>query len=199
MIEFQMRKLLLLTTFFLASPIFVVFSALYFMFLTYQKTPMHFLYSASSQRQKVAYAAVSTTQSIIPQEIIHLDARVEIVRQFFAKYNSPLEPFAKQIVNAADAYGLDYRLVPSIAMQESNLCQKIPKDSYNCWGFGIYDKKIKRFNNYPEAIDMVTKTLSSHYKDKLGLQTPSEIMTVYTPSNNGAWAYAVSHFMDQLQ
>jgi hypothetical protein len=54
------------------------------------------------------------------------------------------------------------------------------------------------FDNYGQAIDTVTKTLAIDYKDK-GLQTPEEIMSKYTPSNTGAWAASVSHFMRQLQ
>ncbi|MBI2613375.1 MAG: glucosaminidase domain-containing protein [Candidatus Levybacteria bacterium] len=130
--------------------------------------------------------------------IFFKDARIEIVRQFFEKYKSPLVPFAENIVEDADKYGLDYKLLPAIAMQESNLCQKIITDSYNCWGFGIYGKKVTRFESYPEAIDTVTRTLVNNYVAG-GLTTPQEIMKKYTPSNNGSWAYSVSYFMNLLQ
>jgi hypothetical protein len=98
----------------------------------------------------------------------------------------------------ADKYSLDFRLIPSIAMQESNLCKKIPAESYNCWGFGIYGSKVTKFSNYPEAIETVTRTLALKYKEK-GLVTPEEIMSMYTPSSNGSWAHGVNHFMQQLQ
>ena len=112
-------------------------------------------------------------------------------------YNSPLEQFAPDIVRTADKYGLDYRLLSSIAMQESNLCKKIIKDSYNCWGFGIYGTKVTRFQSYPEAIETVSKTLAKEYKNK-GFETPEQIMKKYTPSSNGSWARGVNHFMNQL-
>jgi len=121
-----------------------------------------------------------------------------MVRQFFAKYKSPLEPYAKNIVDDADKYTLDFRLLPAIAMQESNLCQKIITDSHNCWGFGIYGKTVTKFESYPEAIDTVTKTLANNYVAG-GLNTPDEIMRKYTPSNTGAWADSVNYFMAQLQ
>ena len=106
-------------------------------------------------------------------------------------------PFATDVIESADKYGLDYRLIPSIAMQESNLCKKIIKDSYNCWGFGIYGKKVTKFDNYKTAIETVTKTLAKQYKAN-GLETPDEIMKRYTPSSNGSWANGVNHFMNQL-
>lgn len=126
------------------------------------------------------------------------DGRVEKIRQFLQKYRSPLEPYAQDIINAAEEYGLDYRLVPAIAMQESNLCLKIPEESNNCWGFGIYGGKIHKFVDYKEGIYSVSKTLGIIYKDK-GLVTPEQIMTRWTPSSNGSWAFSVNHFMDKLK
>lgn len=126
------------------------------------------------------------------------DARTEMVRQFFAKYKSPLEPFAKEVISSADTYNLDFRLIPAIAMQESNLCSKIPIDSHNCWGFGIYGGKVTKFENFPTAIETVTRTLARNYKAK-GLETPEQIMKKYTPSSNGSWARGVNHFMEVLQ
>ena len=148
---------------------------------------------------KVAYAALppsseSTHLTVVDQQ----NSRVEIVRQFFEKYDSPLEPYAQDIIDAAEMYGLDYRLVPAIAMQESNLCKKIPNGSNNCWGFGIYGGKVHSFTDYKEGIYAVSKTLAIKYKDR-GLVTPDQIMKVWTPSSNGSWAFSVNHFMDQLK
>ena len=113
------------------------------------------------------------------------------------RYKSDLLPYAQNIVDAADKYDLDYRLIPAIAMQESNLCKKAPKDSHNCWGFAIYGKKVLKFDNYTDAINTVTKTLAIQYKGQ-GLETPEQIMTKYTPGSNGSWAKSVNYFMDQL-
>ncbi|MDO8570528.1 MAG: hypothetical protein Q7R97_03000, partial [Candidatus Daviesbacteria bacterium] len=90
------------------------------------------------------------------------------------------------------------KLLPAIGMQESNLCLKTPAGSNNCWGFGIYGGTVKTFANYEEAIDTVTRGLAQNYIAR-GLDTPEEIMKVYTPSNTGAWAASVTHFMEQLQ
>ena len=190
-----MKKVLLLTGFFTLTPILLTFCILYFSFLTFEKKgPLSFL----TKQTSVSYTALPGNQNVLGDSIAPQDARIAVVADFFKKYNSDLLPYAQNVVEDADRYGLDYRLIPAIAMQESNLCKKAPKDSYNCWGFGIYGKKITKFANYPEAIDTVTKTLAREYKNK-GLETPQEIMSKYTPSNNGAWANSVSLFMNQLQ
>ena len=75
----------------------------------------------------VAFAALPLSENaMLEDQITQQDARVEIVRQFFERYKSPLEPHAQTVVETADAYGLDFRLIPAIAMQESNLCKKAP-------------------------------------------------------------------------
>lgn len=146
---------------------------------------------------KVAYAAVPKDNQAILLTANDKDARIVAVKNFFSYYKSSLTPYADEIVKAADKYGLDYALLPAIAMQESTLCKKAPKNSFNCWGFGIYGKKVTRFSNYKEAIDTVTKTLATKYKDQ-GLVTPDQIMTKYTPGSDGSWAKSVSIRMEQL-
>ncbi|MBI4089699.1 MAG: glucosaminidase domain-containing protein [Candidatus Levybacteria bacterium] len=192
-----MKKLLLLTFFFTFTPVLIFVSILYALFLSYNYRLHNGLF-AQNTNHKIAFAALPSAENVLGDEIIFKDARIEIVRQFFQKYKSPLEPFASNVIEAADKYSLDFRLLPAIAMQESNLCRKIIKNSYNCWGFGIYGKKITRFESYAEAIDTVTKTLVKNYKT-LGLETPEEIMGKYTPSNNGSWANSVNYFMSMLQ
>lgn len=188
-----MKKVFLPVIFFLSTPLALVF-CLSLLFSLYSGT--HGLASVDN-RPRVAYAAIPAASGTLKINIYAQDARRTAVASFFKRYNSDLLPYAQDVVNAADKYGLDYRLIPAIAMQESNLCKKAPKDSYNCWGFGIYGGKITKFENYTQAIDTVTKTLASQYKAK-GLATPEEIMSKYTPSSNGSWAASVNMFMDQL-
>lgn len=193
-----MRKFLLLSTFSLIAPFVFFLSLIYFLFLSYQRTPEVYYPSSISSQRSVSYAALPTNENTMVATIQQKDARTEILSQFFTKYSSPLEPYAEYTVKMADKYGLDFRLIPSIAMQESNLCKKIPENSHNCWGFGIYGGKVTRFSGYEEAISTVSKTLSLKYKDK-GLVEPHEIMTKYTPSSNGSWANGVTFFMDELE
>lgn len=127
------------------------------------------------------------------------DARVANLKRFFRRYNSPLYEHAELVVQTADKYGMDYRLLPAIAMQESGLCRVIPHNSYNCWGWGIYGNKVTRFSSYPEAIDTVSRGLKKYYIDN-GLVTAAQIMTKYNPSSpNGSWARSVQSFIESLE
>jgi len=126
------------------------------------------------------------------------DARPELIRQYLAEYNSPLEDYALLIVETADKYGLDYRLLTAIGQQESNLCDKIPGNSHNCWGWGIHSAGTLMFDSYEEAIEIVSKGIKEAYIDK-GYVSPEEIMSKYTPLSNGSWAFGVNKFMGDLE
>jgi hypothetical protein len=191
-----MKKVALVATSFLLTPIVLIFCILYFSFLSFGQNHSGITQS-STPDPDLAFAALPGSENVVEGKVIGDDARIETIRTFFHKYDSELEPYAQEVVIAADKYGLDFKLIPAIAMQESNLCKKAPKQSNNCWGFGIYGKKVTKFDSYADAIDTVTKTLAYEYKAK-GLETPEEIMKKYTPSNNGAWADSVTHFMNQL-
>ena len=178
-----MKKFLLSILFFTTTPLVLFLSIVFLSYFSFQsgKTSL-FGYPHNS----VAFAALPTADFQLEDQILSKDARVESLRAFLKKHNSPLEDHSEEFVDSAEKYSLDYRLLPAIAMQESNLCKKTPKGSNNCWGFGIYGKKVTKFPNYEEAIDTVSKTLAENYHS-IGLTTPEEIMTKYTPSNNGEW------------
>lgn len=139
-----------------------------------------------------------TTNKEIKTDIVLGDGRVANLKNFFRKYNSPLYDYAEFIVEVSDKYRFDYRLLPAIAMQESNLCKYIPKDSHNCWGWGIYGDNVIKFNSYKEAIETVARGIRKNYLDK-GLITASKIMEKYTPSSKGSWAHGVNTFLRLLE
>jgi len=126
------------------------------------------------------------------------DGRVANLKSFFRKFGSPLYDYADKIVSESDKYGFDYRLLPAIAMQESNLCRAIPDDSHNCWGWGIYTGTVTKFDTYDAAIEAVSKGLRTNYLDK-GLLTASAIMQKYAPSSNGSWQHGVNTFLRILE
>lgn len=190
-----MRKLTLLISFLTVAPLFIILST-YFL-LNIRGNNSSIISKKDSDIKAPVYAALPSVQDEFTTEIEQADIRVDKVKQFLTRYNSPLTPFAQNIVSSADSNDIDYRLVPAIGMQESNLCAKVPKNSYNCWGFGVYGNKVKRFENYGQAIEAVTKTLAQNYVAG-GLDTVEEIMKKYTPSNDGAWAKSVNFFMNQL-
>lgn len=126
------------------------------------------------------------------------DARSANLRSFFRKYNSPLYDDAEFIVAISDKYGFDYRLLPAIAMQESNLCKLIPPNSYNCWGWGIYGDQVLRYNSYRDTMTVVAEGIKKYYIDQ-GLVTPETIMAKYTPPSKGSWSRGVTYFMNALE
>lgn len=145
------------------------------------------------------YASLPPQLPSVSDKIEAKDARPEIVKKYLEYYESPLVPYSEFIVQTSDKYGLDYRLIPAIAQQESNLCKVIPPGSYNCWGWGIHSQGTLGFNSFEEGIETVSKGLRTQYLDK-GLGTISEIMSKYNPiSPEGAWAKGVSQFMGEME
>ena len=101
------------------------------------------------------------------------------------------------MVSKADQYNIDYRLLTAIAMQETTLCQKTLKQSpYNCWGWGIWGKKVTTFTSFEDAIATISKYFGN--RKKKGIATLDEIAAIYNPGNTNNWKEHVAHFMDEL-
>lgn len=153
---------------------------------------------ADSLKTQQIFASLPDNSTQFVSEVWSEDARALILQNYFRYYGSELLPESEYLVQIADQYHLDFRLLPAIAMQESNLCKYIPADSYNCWGYGIYGDQVIRFPSYKAAIEQVARTISSDYHDQ-GLVTPDEMMPKYTPPSDGSWAAGVNLFMDILE
>lgn len=134
----------------------------------------------------------------IEPKIQLIDARAANLRRFLRNHDSPLYDLADYIVKRSDEYNLDYRLYVAISMQESGGCEKIPIDSFNCTGLGVYGDKVWRFESYEGNIDATIKVLKERYVDR-GLITPGDIMRVYTPSSDGSWARAIRYFFARIE
>lgn len=191
------RKTILAIIYFSILPLTVFILIIYSLILLHENSN-NVKTSLSILRKNVEFKALPEERTKTEVVFAEEDIRVEILRDFFTYYNSPLLFYANDIVDAADRHNLDFRLLPAIAMQESNLCKKIPENSYNCWGFGIYGKKITKFVDYSEAIETISKTLAKEYVQK-GYEIPEDIMKKYTPSSNGSWANGVAFFMNKLK
>jgi len=144
------------------------------------------------------YAALPETQGEVLGAVVEEDARPLIIEKYLERYDSPLLPYAQDLFNASEKYGVDYKLIVAIAQCESNLCKKSPSGSFNCWGFENGETK---FLSWQQAFDQVAKTLKERYLDQ-GLTTPEEIMPKYAPPSvekGGPWAKCVTQFMDDLE
>ncbi|MBD3366381.1 hypothetical protein GF360_03535 [candidate division WWE3 bacterium] len=123
--------------------------------------------------------------------------RVEVLKKFLEKYNSPLAEEAETFVRVADEKNLDYRLLPAISCMESTCGKFTPQGSYNAWGWGIYGTNMITFNSWEEAIETVGEGIAKNYAAN-GLNTPEEMAPVYTPPNSVNWSNGVRFFMNQM-
>src|SRR4030066_1222892 len=144
------------------------------------------------------FASLPSSYPEIAGEVLAADARGEIIKDYLNNYESPLEPYAYLIVNTADKYELDFRLITAIAQQESNLCKNYPEGTFNCWGWGIHSQGTLGFSSFEEGIEIVSKGLKENYI-KEGYATPEIIMTKYTPLSNGSWAKGVTQFLSDME
>lgn len=187
------KSILLASTFFILTPLALFISAFSLLGLTKSEVSAKPVLAGSN-----IYASLPENAPSIEVSIKSTDARVEIVRQYLARYKSPLADHAEHMVNVADETGLDFRLLAAIAQQESNLCKFAPEGTYNCWGWGIHKRGTLGFDSYEHGIGVVSRGIKDNYIDQ-GYVTVEDIMRKYTPSSNGSWANGVTQFMADMQ
>lgn len=156
---------------------------------------------------RLAFAALPNVVSELKTTIKTQDARPLIIENYLKRYDSPMigngDYIVKRAIELGNAHHVDSTylayLTIAIAQNESNLGKVMPEDCNNAWGYGIHSKGTLCFKDWKEGIDAMMTGVSRDYIEKRGLQTPEQIMTVYTPqSPNGAWAKAVNQFLGEL-
>lgn len=187
-----------------------MFKKLALVFLWFMLTPLLLLMTgvaAHRDHQKSnfqsAFPPIAASQLDIKNNVegqvisTHIDdVRPYLVANFLKK--TELAPYANYMVEIADKYDIDFRLIPAIAMKESGAGNAIPDGSFNAWGF---ENGKTRFTSWESAIDRVGKTLKDRYISK-GLTTPDLIMPVYAPPavlNGGGWAKDVNFFFSKME
>jgi hypothetical protein len=174
--------------------------------VAYLRRPQRQNYAELILNPSRSTAAIATAQTDvfvkgITTDLTTDDARPILIEEFLKTHSSPLTPYdywGKFLTSLADKYQLDYRLLPSIAMQESNLCKKIPAGTFNCLGLGIHSRGTWGFPTFESNFEKAAEILRKNYVSQ-GLITPDQIQDKYTPSSNGSWEFAVNRFMDQLE
>jgi hypothetical protein len=161
--------------------------------------------NAGTAQKTLAISAAAPSQAtgqVLAANIIAGDGRTLLLEEFMR--GTPLGSYASHFIWAADQYGLDYRLVPAIAMCESNLGVRIPSaDSHNAWGIAVYtgQQEGAEFVNWPSAIDWVTRFISEKFVAK-GIVDIKEIGAVWAPPSvekGHSWANCVEGFMRSIQ
>lgn len=188
-----MRKFLLLLLFFTLTPLTLTLGIA--LLVHSQKSVLGA--STTSKQTPFAYAALPTSENVFEGSATMVDKRTVDLKSFLTIYRSPLAPYAQLLVDKADQYRIDYRLLPAIAMQETTLCKKTLKQAqYNCWGWGIWGKKVTSFSSFDEAIDTITKYFAK--KKENGIVTLDAIGSIYNPGNTSHWKENVASFMAEL-
>lgn len=198
----EMQKFFFIFSWFLisTSAVLIGSSAYSFYFLAQNNSASKF---DLAQIPKIQSPQESKSQSMLVTTVIESeDARAQIIAQFLERYNSPMKPYdfyGEKIVEIADRYQIDFRLLPAIAMQESGLCKnQNPNAPRNCLGFGIHKSGTLDFESYEAGFEKAGRELKAYYIDK-GLLTVEQIESKYTPSSNGSWANSVNQWMAEMR
>ncbi|KKQ97197.1 MAG: hypothetical protein UT23_C0016G0014 [Candidatus Woesebacteria bacterium GW2011_GWA1_39_12] len=122
------------------------------------------------------------------------DPRIETLENYLESHRSPLAEYSGTFIEVADTYNLDWRLIPAITGVESTFGKRIPKNSFNAYGWanGEY-----RFTSWDESIEVVAKTLREKYIDR-GAPTIGRIARRYAPPSS-TWAWKVKFFMQKIE
>ena len=103
------------------------------------------------------------------------DPRLQSLRNFFSKSDCPAERYSEAFLEAADAYALDWRLLPSLSFVESSGGKSARHNNLFGW-----DSGRAHFPNPIAAIHAVGYRLANSilYKDK-GIDS---ILATYNPN-----------------
>ncbi len=144
--------------------------------------------------QEVQTSSAKLVAELKIEKDYSLDTRTKAIRNVFKKYNSPLTDQAVFYVKYADEFGVDWRLLPSIAGLESTFGRFLMPGSYNAYGWGggyIY------FESWEEGIKVINKTLRENYMDRWGATDVWTIGPIYAESPT--WSVRVNFIMEQFE
>jgi hypothetical protein len=105
------------------------------------------------------------------------DQRLQRLRSFFNRLDSPAASEAREFIRAADENGLDWRLLPSIAVVETGGGKKAPHFNIFGWKNGR-----EKFHSMREAIHTVARALarSKTYQNK----NLRQVLETYNPGHS---------------
>ncbi len=111
--------------------------------------------------------------------------------------------YADLIVKEADTYGIDFRLLPAIAMCESNLGKHMPlKAGFNPFGIAVYTGTLKgkNFDNWEHSIEWVSQYIHDKYYAQ-GVTKLTDIGAIWAPpsvAHGNSWANCVQYFEESI-
>ena len=156
-----------------------------------------FIFAISIFPQKANAADVANSSAQLATNQVKnwygVDTRVKALKNVFARHNSPLVDYAPAYVKYADAYGVDWKLLPSISGLESSFGVYLMPGSYNGYGWGgglIY------FQSWEDGIRTINKALRENYMDRWGATDVWSIGPIYAESPT--WSVRVNSFMSEI-
>ena len=118
------------------------------------------------------------------------------IRTWLEDRNSPMAPYAEELVAAGIEHDVDPRLVVGIAAIESSAGKRLPPGSHNAWGWngsGAYG--LAAWPSWPEAIDDYTEGLARVYDTD---NVDEKMARKYVPPNWQKWLRTVRWVMDDI-
>ena len=191
------KKILLTVCYFVFTPLFIVFTFLYYSGTIVPDTAVRVSQRASDNLPSEVLAVEQTTLPAVLGAYTLADAIPVVVSKYLDHYQSKIPP--ETIVQYANEYGVDPRLIVAIAQQESNLGKKMPEECHNAWGYGIHARGTLCFESWEEGIKTVTRGIAEKYCQKGLCDDPCVMMKKYTPSSNGSWCYGVNQFLEEMR
>lgn len=146
---------------------------------------------AGFTKTSVQSAVLASTNSHVVQ-----DNRAQILSAFLIEYDSPMVDSADSFIEHADKNNLDWKFVVSIAGVESWFGQRIPYNSYNGWGWGVYGDNVIHFSSWDDGIETISYSLRSKYMNEWGATDVYGIGSKYAA--DPAWAHKVTAFMEKI-
>lgn len=136
------------------------------------------------------FLAIAGTLNVSEPLTHQPDRRAENLTAFFETYHCPKPHHVQDYLRAADAYGLDYRLLPAISVRETTC--GIAERQNNRWG---YHPGRHQFHSVTEGIDFLARQLSENppYAGK----TLREKLYTYNPRRS--YPAEVERIMRQIE
>lgn len=120
----------------------------------------------------------------------------ERIRAWLEDRDSPMAPYAEELVAAGIEHDVDPRLVVGIAAIESSAGKRLPPGSHNAWGWnGNGPHGLKAWPSWPVAIDGFTEGLARVYDTD---NVDERMARKYVPPNWQKWLRTVRWVIDDI-
>jgi len=131
-------------------------------------------------------------------DLVAADERPALLASYLTSKNSPLTAESAVFVREADRLGLNWKLVAAIAGVESTFGKRIPANSYNAWGWGVFTGTNDgvHFTSWEDGITTVSEGLKTRYVDR-GADTVDKIGRIYAASP--AWSAKVKWMIGDIE